>query len=89
MRRKPTHEERWNIVQIDAMKGTPWEPVPGRDSDTILSKIVPRAEDPEIPHPELPVGVNRIRECTDFRLLRKTLRIMGRPRIARDANALC
>ena len=47
VRRKPTHEERRNMVHIDAMRGTPWEPVPGRDSDVILSRIVPRPESPE------------------------------------------
>ena len=35
VRRKPTHEERWNRVQLDEMLGTPWEPVPGFTSDEI------------------------------------------------------
>ena len=29
VRRKGTDTERWNVVQIQEMKGTPWEPTPG------------------------------------------------------------
>ena len=35
IRRKGSEEERWNIVQVDRMKGTPWEPQPGRNSFNI------------------------------------------------------
>ena len=29
IRRKGTKAERWNKEEFNAMKGTPWEPVPG------------------------------------------------------------
>ena len=38
LRRKGSKEERWNIVQINEMKGTPWQPQPGRNSYNIETK---------------------------------------------------
>ena len=35
VRRKGSEEERWNIVQLNDMKGSPWEPQPGVDSSDI------------------------------------------------------
>jgi len=71
VRRKGTHEERWNTVQIDRMKGTPWEPQPGRNSIEVGSKIIvhERGDNREVP--ELPVGVPRPVRKTRFKILRQ------------------
>ena len=45
VRRKGSEEERWNIVQLNEMKGTPWEPQLGVDTSEIYSKIKVRPVD--------------------------------------------
>ena len=32
IRRKGSDNERWDLVQLNEMRGTPWEPQPGRVS---------------------------------------------------------
>jgi hypothetical protein len=31
IKRKGTKEERWDLGQVEKMKGVPWEPEPGRE----------------------------------------------------------
>ena len=35
VRRKATDEERWDRAAVELMKGTTWEPTPGRDSTSV------------------------------------------------------
>jgi hypothetical protein len=39
IRRKSTEAERWNWIKFQAIKGTPWEPEPGRFNVEIKSKV--------------------------------------------------
>ena len=39
IRRKGSNEERWNITQLENMKGTPWDPTPASQDMEIKSKI--------------------------------------------------
>ena len=80
VRRKPTHEERWNEVQINEMKGTPHEPTPGRDTDLIGVRIEPRDQREETANgsdPELPVGVEPIKSSKSFRIEYKDIEKFG------------
>ena len=67
IRRKGTNEERWNTIQLDEMKGTPWEPQPGRDSHNVESKIIVHREPPPEPI-ELPKGVELPRRKNRFHI---------------------
>ena len=68
MRRKGSREERWNIVQINEMKGTPWQPQPGRNSYNIETKIVGRATSARGESSEIPTGVERLRRKNRFHI---------------------
>ena len=39
IKRKGTHEERWNAQELDSFTGTPWEPIPGRGEMEIKTSI--------------------------------------------------
>ena len=46
--RKHADAGRWNKADVDAIRGTPWQPTPGRDSEEIKCEI-------RIPHNETPI----------------------------------
>ena len=66
IKRKGSDEERWNLVQVDKMAGTPWEPQPGRESFNVESKITVREEQELADMPEIPEGVERPRNRNRF-----------------------
>ena len=68
IRRKGSGEERWNVVQMDKMRGTPWEPLPGRESYNIESRINVRGEQELADMPEIPEGVERPRRKNRFQI---------------------
>ena len=39
VRRKGTAQARWDVELWDKVKGTPWEPVPGREGVEVMSKV--------------------------------------------------
>ena len=48
-RRKASKESRWNRIEFDAIQGTPWEPIPGREGIELKTAVViPRAPGPII-----------------------------------------
>ena len=51
VRRKGIAAERWNREQFEAIVGTPWQPIPGRESD----EIRPRVNLPEAPKERVPI----------------------------------
>ena len=50
IKRKP-EADRWMLEDVQNMKGTPWEPVPGHPDRELKSKVVVR-EEPILPPPE-------------------------------------
>ena len=69
VRRKGSHEDRWDVKQLDEMKGTPWEPVPGSPGTEMTSRIAPDREEREvIPREEGEVRDARLKE---FRIERR------------------
>ena len=38
-RRKGSEDERWNREEIERMKGTPWEPIPGRRGISLKTAV--------------------------------------------------
>ena len=45
IKRKGNREEQWNVEQFKELRGTPWEPIPGREGIEIKSKIDLPAEE--------------------------------------------
>ena len=39
VRRKGSHEERWNWEEFDMFRGSPWEPIPGRAGIETIANI--------------------------------------------------
>ena len=39
VRRKGSHEERWNWEEFNAFRGAPWEPIPGRPGIEMTANI--------------------------------------------------
>ena len=69
VRRKGSHEDRWDVKQLDEMKGTPWEPVPGSPGTEMTSRIAPDREEREvIPREEGEIRDARLKE---FRIERR------------------
>ena len=56
VRRKGTHAERWDMDQLNRIRGTPWEPQPGSGSQEIRAKIRPIRQDEPAPA-RIPEGV--------------------------------
>ena len=67
IRRKASNEERWNITQLENMKGTPWEPVPGSDDREIRSKIRVRTEQENRDSPNVAEAVVEKRKRAEYR----------------------
>ncbi len=69
IRRKGSHEDRWNWEKFETMKGLPWEPVPGKADTEIRSRIVGDKGEKEI----LPraIGEDRDKQLREFRIERK------------------
>ena len=38
-RRRGSDEERWNLEEVNAFRGVPWEPIPGREGVKIRSRV--------------------------------------------------
>jgi hypothetical protein len=53
LKRLPPGEERWNSDGIASVKGTPWEPVPGRAADTIPVRVRLAEEECDIAQPSI------------------------------------
>ena len=69
VRRKGSHEDRWEIEQLNAMRGTPWEPVPGSPGTEIKSRIAPDREEKDvIPRED---GEDREVRLKEFRIERR------------------
>ena len=51
VKRKATDEERWNGENFDAVKGVPWEPVPGRGGIELRSRVHIPEEAEEVSKP--------------------------------------
>ena len=49
VRRRGSHEERWKFQDFIEMKGTPWEPIPGKRSDEIQIRIQDRNQSTRVP----------------------------------------
>ena len=48
-RRKGSDEERWNWEELNAMRGIPWEVVPGKEGFQLKSRVNIPEEQPDIP----------------------------------------
>ena len=48
VRRKGSHEERWNWEEFNAVRGLPWEPVPGRPGIEMTARIGSARKEREI-----------------------------------------
>ena len=57
IKRKGSKEERWNMVQLDEMVGTPWEPEPGRPDTEVQAQIRARGEEEEGGREEEPANL--------------------------------
>jgi len=55
VRRKGTDADRWNTDELNAMKGLPWETIPGREGESIRSNV-------RIPDEPKPTGIKEQEE---------------------------
>ncbi len=71
VKRKGTKEERWTSGQVEDMKGTPWEPEPGRDEAEVGVRLRVWSERERVEGPRIPEGVDRPKIGRRFRILRE------------------
>ena len=72
VRRKGSHAERWDMDQLNRIKGTPWEPQPGSGSQEIRATIRPIREDEPAPA-RIPEGVPQIKRKHRFPIRMKDI----------------
>ncbi len=66
--RKGTMEERWASGQVENMKGTPWEPEPGREEAEVAVRLRIWNDKEKENGPRMPEGVDRPRIGRRFRI---------------------
>ena len=69
VKRKATKEERWTSGQVENIKGTPWEPEPGRDEAEVGVRLRVWSERERVEGPRIPEGVDRPKKGRRFRIL--------------------
>ena len=47
IRRKGSHDERWDPEIINNFKGVPWEPIPGVSGSEIRTRVIIEVRDPD------------------------------------------
>ena len=71
VRRKGTKEERWASGQVENMKGTPWEPEPGREEGEVAVRLRIWNEKEKTEGPRMPEGIDRPKVGRRFRILKE------------------
>ncbi len=70
MKRKGTKEERWASGQVENMKGTPWEPEPGREEAEVAVRPRIWSDKEKVDGPRIPEEVDRPKIRRRFRCAR-------------------
>ena len=72
--RKATEEERWDRSAVESMKGTPWEPEPGRDTIEVGIRLRRWTEVETSQGPRIPEGVPQVRRPYRYRVSKELVK---------------